>query len=230
MTVISHSPWLGILSALAGFVTLVAVLKLIAVAVSPHAEWVRKLLHVGSGLMTLSFPVLFSDVWPVLLLTGTTTIFLALVKFVPWWRRRLGDLLNDASRATLGELYFPVAVALVFALSHGRSVLLFAIPVLVLTIADATGALVGLRYGRGRIIPGGKSLAGSLAFLATSFLCIQLPLLLWGSVDATWSIWISATLALLLTAVESRADHGTDNLFIPLVGYFFLLPFLRESF
>lgn len=35
---------------------------------SPHPEWVRKLMHMGSGLIALSLPWLFSEAWPVIVL------------------------------------------------------------------------------------------------------------------------------------------------------------------
>ena len=35
---------------------------------APHPELVRKLLHIGMGLVTLSFPYLFDAAWPVIVL------------------------------------------------------------------------------------------------------------------------------------------------------------------
>ncbi len=69
------------------------------------------------------------------------------LKFLPAARRRFGRVVDDVERTTLGELYFPMAVAVVFWLARGQSPLLFCVPMLVLTLADATGALIGLRYG-----------------------------------------------------------------------------------
>ena len=49
----------------------------------------------------------------------------------------------------MGEFYFPVAVAVVFVLARGDT-LLYLIPVLTLTVADSVGALIGVRYGFAR--------------------------------------------------------------------------------
>src|SRR3970282_173999 len=55
---------------LAAFPLLYAVLQAIARPGRVRPEPTRKLLHTGSGLLTLAFPFLFRDIGPVLLLTG----------------------------------------------------------------------------------------------------------------------------------------------------------------
>jgi phytol kinase len=68
-------------------------------------------------------------------------------------------------RRSLGEVYFPAAVAVLFCLSH-QTPLLFCIPILMLTLADAVAALIGVRYGRLRYqtLEGQKSAEGSITF------------------------------------------------------------------
>ena len=223
---LSQQPWLAVAAAMAAFLGLFAALKVYSSVASPHPETLRKLLHTGSGLLTLSFPFLFPDVWPVLLLTTATALLLAVVKFAPRWRRRLGDVVDGVGRTTFGELYFPVAVATVFWLAHGESPLLFVIPILVLTIADATCAIVGMRYGLNPYTGGSKSLEGSVAFVVVAFFCIHVPLLLWSSVGRAEALLISATLAFIVMLLEGSAWRGLDNLFIPIGGYFILRVFL----
>src|SRR5437867_4045500 len=55
-----------------------------------------------------------------------------------------------------------------------------AIPILILTLADAIAALVGMAYGAHRYtgIAGQKSAEGSLAFFTVAFLTTHIPLLL----------------------------------------------------
>ncbi len=129
---------------------------------------------------------------------------------------------GGVDRHTIGELYFPVSVALVFWLARGRSPLLFCIPILVLTLADAVGALVGVRYGQHRFEGSAKSLEGSIAVVVTAFFCVHLPLLLWTSVGRAETLLIAATLALLVMLLEGSAWRGLDNLFIPIGGFFLL--------
>jgi phytol kinase len=182
--------------------------------------------HTGSGVLTLSFPYLFRQTWPVLVLTGTSALLVAGVKFLPALRDRFGGVANRVERTTLGELYFPLSVGLLFWLTRGSNPLLFVIPVLMLTFADATCALVGSRYGMTRYLGANKSLEGSVAFVAIAFLCVHVPLLLWSEVGRAESLLIAATLALLVMLLEGSAWRGLDNLFIPIGGYFLLRAYL----
>src|SRR5439155_2791963 len=132
-------PWIGVAVILGAFVLLFAGVAVYARAGGPP-EITRKLVHAGSGILTLAFPFLFRDAWPVLLLTGASAALIAAIKFMPALRRRFGGAVSGVDRSTLGELYFPVSVALVFWLTRGAHPLLFVIPILVLTLADATCA------------------------------------------------------------------------------------------
>jgi phytol kinase len=221
-----ENTWLAIGLALGAFLVLFAVLQICARAGSARPETTRKLLHTGSGLLTLAFPFLFHEVWPVLLLTGASALLVASVKFLPVVRARLGGVTDRVERRTLGELYFPLSVALLFWLTRGDHPLLFVVPVLMLTLADATSGLVGGRYGLTRYSGASKSLEGSVAFVIVGFFCVHVPLLLWSSVGRTESLLIGATLALLVMLLEGSAWRGLDNLFIPIGGYFLLRAYL----
>jgi len=218
--------WGAVAAALAAFLLLYAVLQAIARTGHVRPETTRKLLHTGSGLLTLAFPFLFRDIGPVLLLTGASALVIAIVKFVPAARARFGGVAHRVDRRTLGELYFPISVALLFWLTRDEHPLLFVVPVLVLTLADATCALVGGRYGLTPYSGANKSLEGSIAFVVVAFFCVHVPLLLWSTVGRTESLLIAATLALLVMLLEGSAWRGLDNLFIPIGGYFLLRAYL----
>jgi len=47
---------------------------------SPHPEFVRKLLHIMMGSITLTFPWLFNETWPVVTLAASTIIGLWVLK------------------------------------------------------------------------------------------------------------------------------------------------------
>ena len=222
-------PWLAIAIVLLAFLTLVAGLVLVHRLRSPHPEVTRKALHAGSGLLTLSFPFLFHELWPVLVLTGGSAAVVGALKLLPAARRHSGGMVDGVGRTTLGEIYFPVAVAVVFWLALGRSPLLFCVPILVLTLADATGALIGARYGTVHYEGAAKSLEGSVAFVVVAFFCIHVPLLLWGGVGRLESLLISLTMALIVMLLEGSAWRGLDNLFIPIGGYFLLRAYLPMS-
>ena len=211
---------------MAAFVLLLGGLRWFQRQYSPHPELPRKILHAGSGLLTLSFPFLFDRLWPVLLLTSGSASLIAAIKYLKPLRKPLGGVVDGVSRTTLGEIYFPISVAVVFWLSLGRSPLLFCVPILVLTLADATGALVGLRYGQTRFEGASKSVEGSIAFLIVAFLCIHIPLLLWTTTGRAETLLIAFTMALLVMLLEGSAWRGLDNLFIPIGGFFLLQAYL----
>jgi phytol kinase len=226
LPILAGNPWLGIAAALSGFLLLFAGLVLISRSGALHGEGTRKVFHAGSGVLTLAFPFLFRETWPVLLLTGASAALIAAVKFVPPLRARFGGVANRVDRTTLGELYFPVSVALLFWLTRGEHPLLFVIPILMLTFADATCALVGRRYGLTPYHGASKSLEGSVAFVVVAFFCVHVPLLLWTDVGRIESLLTASTLALLVMILEGSAWRGLDNLFIPIGGYFLLRAYL----
>ena len=128
-------------------------------------EGARKLFHVAMGTMTLSFPWLFIDPTPVLLLAGLCCVWFESVRRLTWFARHCGPVLSAVARPGRGEIYFVLGTALTFLLCGGNA-LAFVLPMAILTWADTAAALVGQRLGGrpGALRIGGKSLAGSGAF------------------------------------------------------------------
>ena len=191
---------------------------------SPHPEWSRKLMHVGTGLLALSLPWLFESPWPVLILCAAGATGMVLIKHATRLRETLGCVVGDVARHSAGDVTFPLGIAVVFLLAEGDC-LLYSVPVLVLTFADAAAALVGTFYGLFRFeTPGGKkSVEGSLAFFVVAFLCIHIPLLLCSDSGQDKAVLIAFILGFLLTIVEALAGwRGLDNLVIPVAGLIFL--------
>ncbi len=189
---------------------------------APSPELTRKAVHVGMGLIALTLPFLFSARWPVLALCGGLgAAFVALKQFGR--RSHLGSAMHDVNRASLGDLYFALSVGALWVLAAGDR-LLFAVPVLVLTLGDAVAALVGVRYGRTRFDgrPTGKSAEGSAALFVVTFVSVHLPLVLSGRVGGLEGILIAATMAVAITLLEAVAWRGLDNVFVP-IGAFLLL-------
>lgn len=219
--------WLGMGLVLAILGGLMASLRLYQRWYSPHPELVRKLLHVGMGLVTLSFPWVFSSPWPVVLLAGMSIALLLGVKLYKPLKQELGSVTDGVGRDSFGEIYFPLSVALLFILSAGDAIL-FGIPMLVLTLADAVAALIGVRYGllRYTTSEGQKSAEGSIAFFTVAFLSTHIPLLLLTDTGRAHTLMISLTLGLLVMLLEAIAWQGLDNLFIPLGGFIMLTLYL----
>lgn len=217
------NPWLGIVGVGAALGFLMGALKVLERVVPISPEVSRKAVHIGMGLVCLSFPWLFAEKWPSAVLAGFAVAALGAIRLIPFLRSRLGSILGGVQRESLGEIYFPIAVAAVFYLS-GDSPLLYIIPVLTLTLADSVGALIGVRYGfaRYRTDDGAKSTEGSIAFFIVAFLSCHVPLLLFSNTGRAETLLIGLTAGFTVMLLEVIAWRGQDNLIIPL-GMFFLL-------
>ena len=222
------NPWLGIALYLALISALFASLRAYQQKRAPHPEWVRKLAHVGTGLITLGLPWLFPSAWPVLLLAVLSISAIIARKSFSSVGQHLSQVLDGVARSSGGELYFPLSVAVVFVLSRGDP-LLFSIPVLILTFADAAAALAGVRYGQLRYHAGEgeKSAEGSIAFFTVAFLSTHIPVLLFTQVGRAESLLIGLMLGLVAMLLEAIAWRGLDNLFIPLGGFILLKIYLE---
>lgn len=217
------NPWLGILGVLVALGALMGVMRLFQGRLP--AELSRKGVHVGMGLLCLTFPWIFREAWPVITLAALAIVGLAAVRFVPLLRRGIGGVLGGVERQSLGEFYFPAAVATVYVLAAGDA-LLYLIPVLTLTVADTVGALIGVRYGfrQYRTDEGLKSAEGSVAFFTAAFLSVHIPLLLFSDTGRAECLLIGLTAGFVIMLLEAIAWRGQDNLIIP-IGMSFLLRF-----
>lgn len=224
------NPWLGIGLVLAVLLGLIAGLRQACRTWPLHPEIPRKLLHVGMGLVTLAFPWLFAAVWPVWVIAGFAAALLGAIKLLAPLRQRLGGVVDGVARASLGDLYFPISVALVFHLTFGHPVL-YCIPILLLTLADAVAALIGVFYGHLHYDSAGnrKSAEGSLAFFTVAFFSTHVPLLLFTDTGRVESLLLGATIGLLVMLIEAVAWRGLDNLLVPLGAYFLLTGYLPKS-
>ncbi len=188
-----------------------------------HPELMRKLVHVGMGLVALSLPWLFASAWSVVALVSVFVALLIVLRASPKLRASLGSPIHSVDRKSLGDIYFVLGVGGVFLFSSGDR-LLFCVPVLILTFADAAAGVVGLYYGRLRYAAGEgeKTIEGSLAFFFTAFLSVHILLLLFAELGRSETLLSALALGLFLTLVEAVADNGLDNLLIPLAALLLL--------
>src|SRR6266542_4058748 len=140
------NPWLGIVGVLVVMLALQGGLHFWRAAHPTHAELARKLIHISLGLITLSFPWLFDSVWPVVVVCLAIIAWLVGLRSSTMLRSHLGGAIHSVARRSLGEIYFPLSVVLLFVLSQGDP-LLYCVPILILTLADTAAALVGAQYG-----------------------------------------------------------------------------------
>jgi len=214
------SPWLGIAAALAALGLWFTIGNLLAKVPAVSAELARKFVHVTMGLTCLTFPWIFSEPWPVFVVAGLALCALTLLK-----SSAAGACIHGVERKSQGEIHFTLGIAILFWRSGGDP-LLFCVPTLILTIADAAGALVGLRYGK-TSITSHKSAEGSAIFFLVAFVSAIVPLLLFSEIGRVELLVISLTLATMVMLVEAISIRGLDNLLIPLGGYYLLSEYMK---
>jgi phytol kinase len=226
---------LGIAIVLAAFGGFLGGLRLYQKWASPHPELLRKVLHVGMGLVAVSFPWLFDASWPVLLLGALSVAGMLAMRMVKVLNESIGLVVSGVGRVSLGEIYFPLAIAVQWHIylftEFEHRTLLYCVPLMLLTVADAAAALVGVNYGS-LLYPtsdGAKSTEGSLAFFLCAFLCVHVPLLLGSNTGRLETLLIALLLALVAMLFEAIAWAGLDNLVLPLVGYLLLRIYLGLS-
>jgi phytol kinase len=220
---LNAAEWSGIAGVLAVLLVALPLIRIVARRIGASPEVARKSVHVALGMTCATFPWVFDRALPVVALAMVATVPLALIRVFPSLKQGVGSALHGIERPSYGEVLFAPAVALVFALADG-DVELYLIPVLVLTIADAAGALVGTRWGKRRYGSGEgfKTVEGSVIFCLTALLCGCLPLIAGGRVDLAHALWIGLILGILAMMAEGLSDRGFDNLVIP-VGCYFVL-------
>lgn len=220
-------PFVAIAAILAALIALMGAVRAMAARWGWNPEWQRKLVHLGMGVTALGFPWLFAEPWPVAVLGVLALGALVALKHVPRLRGGIGGVLHDVDRHSQGDLYFAAAVVIVFFASKGDPIL-FCVPVMILTFADAVGALIGIRYGKTSFatLSGRKSAEGSIMFFLTCFFVAHVPLLLAGSIGRAETLFLSLTLAAMVTMVEAVSTKGIDNLIIPVAGWYLLSQYL----
>jgi len=217
--------WLGIAGVLAVLLALMAGLSRFGVSSGLSPETSRKTLHVGMGLTALSFPWVFGpDRGAVLVLAALALVAMVGLRSIRGLRNNLGSPLHGVKRTSFGEIFFIVSVATVYWLADGDLVL-YLVPVLVLALADAAGALVGVRYAVRDLAEeheDTKSIEGSFSFFWVAFMSTLVPLLLLTDTGRSEVLLVSLLIGVLVALIEAVCLYGSDNLLIPLGTYAFL--------
>jgi dolichol kinase len=178
------------------------------------AEHTRKLVHIGSGLITLLFPIMLNSHWQVLFLSSSFLIILFLsTKF-----NRLKSI-NAIDRKSVGSLAFPIAIYLCYvAFDYYESNIIFYLPILTLAICDPIAALVGKRWPKGKYNSSkeSKTLMGSTAFFISALtLTILLLYLLQDS--TRYKVLAALLIAFTATCTEAVSKNGYDNISVPCI-------------
>ncbi|GAA4169304.1 SEC59/DGK1/VTE5 family protein [Sphingobacterium ginsenosidimutans] len=192
-----------------------------------RVEFTRKLVHIGTGIISLLFPILLAIHWSVLLLCGLFAVILVLsLKF------NLLQSIHAIDRKSAGSLAYPAAVYLCFvtqAYLDDRYIFYY-LPLATLAICDPMAALSGKKWPLWpyMILGAKKTLTGSIVFFISA---IIVAFLVWkyahGSNLGFQELSIITSIALMATLAEALSKDGYDNLTIPIstiAGLYILLP------
>lgn len=190
-------------------------------------EYTRKLVHVGTGILTLMFPYYFNSLWPVTILC---TAFLGILVFSRVWN--FLPSINNIGRRSAGSISYPIIVVIVFAFyvyhqqddSVFNSLLYFYLPIMAMAIGDPVAAIAG---GGMNNVGGKKTNKGTVAFFVV--VSVVSWLLMYVLNNGSWGpltiLLLAISVAALTALVERITKGGWDNLTIPLAAsaYLFLI-------
>ena len=190
----------------------------------------RRFFHASMGIIVASTYKAFLTHQQIVYILGTAACLLYFIEQIrinyPEFSKRfavLGRYLLRAEEQIKESAAIPYAMAILLTiLTFPQTIAVGAI--LTLAIADPLSAIIGIRFGKRRVVPN-KSLEGSLAFMFATFCCLSYVL-----VDAegifTWQIGVVAFLVSfccsLFEMIPLKVD---DNLTIPLFTAFTLAIF-----
>lgn len=199
-------------------------LSMVRVSHDTGHELKRKALHVGTGLASLSLPLVLTEAWMVISGFCLAVAWMTAVRVLPCLRRHFGSVLHGCERRSMGETFFAAGVAALLLLA-GDDRLLFAIPMLILSLADAAAAIAG-RLIQSPPLPGfmrGKSAAGSIAFFVTAAVICLAMLGYFTKLPLPQLVGCALAVAAASCIAEASSRNGLDNLTVPLVTWAVLL-------
>ncbi len=211
---------------LAALLGVLAIGELWARLGSPSPEHSRKFVHLASAAACLLFPFLIESPFVVGAMAVGMSLFFGFAG-----RIKLLQSLHKVERTSRGSEYYSIAIFMVFLLTADDLWIYFS-SVLILGVADAFAALIGIRYGKIRytVQNGQKSLEGSLAFfvIAGAAVLVTAPFF----ADLPWPnlLQIAFATAVLLTCFEAISLDGADNLFVPVAAAVILEKLADDTF
>ena len=187
------------------------------------SELIRKILHIGSGLIALLFPLFFHTLMGVVYLGVFFIVVLLVLRNLKRFKSGIGKALRKDDRESRGDIYFIVSIVLLWVFSYSNRVLYY-IPLLILIFADALAALGGIKYGKRKYksVVGEKSIEGSGIFFIVTLSINLIILLIFTDIEIENIVLISVLMSFLSMILEAISWRGLDNLFVPLLCFFIL--------
>ena len=208
---------------LAAFILFFLLLNKLEKSEKLNSEFIRKILHIGSGIGGLTLPFIFERKSSVVILGIVFLILLVSIRIVKNKVTGFKKVLETKNRKTLGDIYFIMSILGLWLVSSDNKVM-YALPLIILMLSDAFAALIGEFYSKYKFNTGfgTKSVEGSVTFfLTTYFICINF-FLFFSNIKSINIVLVSLLLSILAMILEMISWNGLDNIFVPLFVYLFL--------
>lgn len=204
---------IGPLIGIGGIAYILVLAELLRIAkVVPHAEMLRKFVHILTGTFAATW-AFFMPFRAIQLLSLTLFAVVVVSK-----RLSIFKSVHEVNRLTYGEELFPVGIFITASLANSEWVYMAA--VLHLGLADGFAAALGMWRGkrfRFKVWGQKKSLLGSTTFYLLSLAIIAATLWLDPVHAQSMSLLILLWVPIAATVIESIAIYGTDNVLVPLL-------------
>jgi len=195
------------------FLALFGLAELLFHKAKVNSEKTRKIVHFGTGLLTMLFPIYLSSHWQVLILCSS---FLGIL-FISQ-KFDLLKSINKVERKTYGSLLFPIVVYSSYLVaSIQQDLLMYYLPILILAISDPLAALLGKKFPYGKYVFLGheKTLVGSSAFFVSALLISAAFLHSTPIVHTLSNFSMALMVAGVACITEALCKNGYDNFTIP---------------
>lgn len=196
------------------FLALFAVAEMLHIVVKLKAEITRKIVHIGTGILTMLFPILVKDQWLVLFLCASFAVILTLSM-----RFNFLKGINGIDRKSHGSISYPASVyiAYLFYDFNGHHLIYFYLPIITLAIADPMAAFVGKKteFIPLTIFGDKKTIGGFLGFFFTS-ISVTSILIHFFPCPILNGVTFVIICALFSAFAELITPKGLDNITIPL--------------
>lgn len=190
-----------------GVILLFLIIDLLQKKVLTSISWSRKATHILSGVVTIILPS-YLNKWEIVALSASFIVILYI--------SRVKNILSlhKIARLTWGEIYYPLSILIIAAISLPIDVKSFYAGVLCLAFSDAIAALVGkllpiinFNFGRHQ-----KSLGGSVSFFISTFIILSVLFLPHGA-----NVFIIIAVSVVISLSELFTFYGIDNLVVPVL-------------
>ena len=174
----------------------------------------RKFAHIGGSVISCMLPFFISNMYAVIF-----GIIFTLIIFVSK-RNHFFKGIHDTKGVSIGEVLFPLGLALSALVVWPMSVVAYQGSCLVLGLSDGLAGYIGNMHGRRsyKVLGGTKTIEGSMIFLIFTIMIFVAYYMIYGDDISVVGLTLLALYAIGVTAVEAILSRGWDNLVIPVVA------------